>query len=132
MNLLSGMKIYTVHIPTGVSDPQEKAVFVREGFSIYAFFFHFLWAFYHRLWFTGTIILAVYVGLSALEKYHVINQVGLALLQVAVAVIVGFHAHDWRRSRLARQGYVLTDVTASDSQQRAEQRYFERMFPATH
>jgi len=130
MSLFRRMRIYTVHIPSGAADAQEKAVFVREGFNWAAFLFHFLWAFYHRLWLSGIAIMGVFVTFGIVEELHIVTRVGLSVLQLGFLVFVGFHANDWLRSQLGRRGYILSDVTAADDLLHAEQRYFERILAA--
>ena len=59
------MSIYTVHEPPrGGSNPRrdpERFVFVRDGFSFWAFLLAPLWLLRHRLWlvFVGYVIVAV-------------------------------------------------------------------------
>ncbi len=128
MNIFRGMKIYTVHVPAGAADAQEKAIFLREGFNMFAFFFHFLWAFYHRLWLPGFMVMAIFVAFGMAKELGLFNEPALGVLHMGTMVLIGYHANDWLRAKLSRGGYVLTDVTAADSLLRAEQRYFERMF----
>lgn len=126
MSLLRGMKLYTVHVPSGVDNAQEKAVFLREGFNFPAFFFHFLWAFYHRLWLPGFLIMGVFVLFGIAQELGALSSPTLAILQFGFLVLIGYHANDWQRAKLGARGYVMTDITAADSLLRAEQRYFER------
>jgi hypothetical protein len=130
MSFFRGVKIYTVHIPSGQSDAQEKAIFLREGFNWAAFFFGAFWALYQRLWVQALFILVFNMLLMTLIRDHMFASGGAGLIQLGFQIIIGFHANDWRRVKLGRQGYILTDVTAADSLLRAEQRYFERILAA--
>ena len=57
------MAVYTVHEPppkrTRPRDP-ERFVFVRDGFSFWAFLLAPLWLLWHRLW----LVLLGYIGVS--------------------------------------------------------------------
>ena len=59
------MSIYTVHEPPLKADQStpdpDRFVFVRDGFSFWAFLFAPLWMLRHRLWlvFVGYVIVAV-------------------------------------------------------------------------
>jgi hypothetical protein len=132
MTLLRSMKLYTVHVPSGVGDAQEQAVFLREGFSWAAFLFHFLWAFYHRLWLPGFMIMGVFMLFGIIQELGAISPSTLGVLQFGFLVVVGYHANDWLRAKLGTRGYVMADVTAADSLLRAEQRYFERVLHPAH
>ena len=130
MSLFSKPQIYTVHINPANNNAVEKAVFVREGFSVYAFIFGVLWALYHRAWgfaiFLG--VFAVLFGVAEHSKW--MDRDSLAIIQLAFSFLVGYHANDCRRASLAKRGYIMSDVVASDNEMRAQQRYFDRMVAA--
>lgn len=132
MSLLRGMKIYTVHIPANDQNAQEKAVFLREGFNWMAFLFTGLWALYHRLWLLVLYIVLFNVALMSLEQEAIISSSGAITIQLGFQVLVGFHANDWLRAKLAKRGYIMADISAADSLLRAEQRYFERLYHPAH
>ena len=49
--------------------PSEKARLLKDRFSPLAFFFTFLWLFWHRLWLAGLIVLGLDIGLYVLMKH---------------------------------------------------------------
>jgi hypothetical protein len=57
---------------------------------------------------------------------HLLTMTSGALVQLALNLMIGFHANDWLRARLSRRGYIMADISAADTLLRAEQRYFER------
>ncbi|MFW0778021.1 MAG: DUF2628 domain-containing protein [Rickettsiales bacterium] len=122
------MKIYTVHVESGSSNSYQKPVFVKEGFNVFAFLFTFLWALYHRLWLAALFIFAVNTALALITKSGFMSADVLGIVQIMFNAMVGFHGNDWIRSALAKRGYIMADITAADSQLRAEQRYFDRHF----
>lgn len=115
------IKIYTVH-----GDGEHDAIFIRESFSWAAFMFGPLWTLYHRLWFATFMLAAIFALLAHAGEKGWLDEPRLAVLQFALAVIIGFFANDWRRAKLARQGLHMRDIVASDSLLRAQQRYFDR------
>lgn len=117
------MKRYTVHQKEGVED---ATVFVREGFSIWAFLFGFLWLFYHRAWGPALLTLMLALMLQWLEKNGQMPEFTLAMLQFGLQLWIGFEARDWQREALAARGYRLADVVMETSEERAELRYYER------
>lgn len=121
------LKLYTVHVKPDDSAALENPVFVEEGFSVWAFFFGPLWAFYNRLWGVGLALLLVEALMVSLDKHEVLLPESIALLMFGYKTLTGYLANDWRRSGLARRGYALYDVVASDSELRASQRYFDRV-----
>jgi len=67
----------------------------------------------------------------ALLRNHLLSADSTAIVQMAMNVLIGFHANDWLRAKLKKRGYITADITAADSKLRAEQRYFERHLAAT-
>jgi len=127
MSIFNPMKIYTVHVKPGLENAGQQPVFVGEGFNFFAFVFTFLWALYQRLWVPALLIFGVDFLLLSMNQHHILNHLSLAAIDLGFHILVGFWANDWLRTRLARRGYILADVTAGDNRLRAEQRYFERM-----
>lgn len=124
------MRIYTVHINPSLPHPMERAVFIHEGFSFFAFLFGVFWALYHRLWFVAFILAAVIFLFGALDNMKLLDNISLLVLQLASDVIVGMWANDWYRATLARRGYITSDVVVGDSELRAKQRYFDNVLAA--
>lgn len=130
--MFGGMKIYTVHVRPGEPQAPTKPIFVREGFNWMAFFLTFLWAGYHRLWLPMLAILAFNGLCVALQEHHILSASSTAMLLFGLQLVVGFHGNDWLRARLARRGYIITDISSGDNLLRAQQRYFERYLAAAH
>lgn len=128
--MFHGMKIYTVHVRPDTQQAQEKPIFLREGFNWMAFFFGGFWALYHRLWWYAAVIVFVNIALGLIAKEGILSRDAMMAVQLGFQAIVGFYANDWLRAKLEKRGYVFADVTAADSELRAEQRYFERALAA--
>src|SRR5271157_1981408 len=101
------MSIYTVHVPpagaqTSPPDP-ERFVFVRDGFSFWAFLLAPLWMLWHRLWlvFVAYCVLAIALqaALQAIGASFGMRLTAGALL----ALLVGLEAATLRRLTLARR-----------------------------
>lgn len=127
--MLNRMKIYTVHAKPGARGA-EKPVFVREGFNWMAFLFTGLWALYQLLWWPALFIVAFHIALGMLAEHHLLSAASVSVVQLGFQVLVGYLGNDWLRGRLRRRGYVMSDVTAAETQLGAEQRYFERYLAA--
>ncbi len=127
MSIFGGMKIYTVHIKPGMANAQARPVFVKEGFNFWAFLFT------DSL---GALSAPVATGVAdrRLQCAAVAHAQGImcstrpasAVIHLGFHLVVGFWGNDWLRARLARRGYIMADISVSDSLLRAEQRYFER------
>ncbi len=124
-------RIYTVHVRQWSASTDREAVFVREGFSWGAFFFSVLWALRYRMWLTAIFLFVVSVALSLASDLLRVDPLTESALGVALALIIGWEANDWRRRSLARRGYVMAAVIAAENLLEAERRFFARTADVT-
>jgi hypothetical protein len=103
------------------------AVFVREGFCWPAALFSVIWTLWHRLWAWSLVLVVVGAGFGVAASWWGIGPMIQAVVTVGIAILVGFHANDWRRGSLVRRGYLLAGVVAGDGIAAAEQRFFDRV-----
>lgn len=123
------MATYTVHEPPlkpGKSAPDpDRFVFVRDGFSFWAFLLAPFWMLRHRLW---LVLIGYLIVVAAL-------QVGLPLLgaptgvmvtvAVLLALLLGFEAATLRRFTLARRRWRNAGIVVGDDLESAERRFFD-------
>jgi Protein of unknown function (DUF2628) len=123
------MSIYTVHEPPSTDeqaapDP-ERLVFVRDGFSFWAFLLTPAWMLWHGLWlvFLGYLVVAALlaVGLHAIGASTGVTLATAALL----ALLVGFEAATLRRLTLARRRWRNVGIVVGDDMESAERRFFD-------
>ena len=123
------MSIYTVHEPplkAGESTPDpDRFVFVRDGFSFWAFLLAPLWMLRHRLWlvFVGYVIVAValQVGLRLIGASSGV----IIIVSFLLALLVGFEAATLRRFTLSRRRWNNVAVVVGDDLESAERRFFD-------
>lgn len=124
-------RVYTVHVRQWSAASDREAVFVREGFSWGAFFFSVLWALRYRLWLAALLIFAASVALGVICDVLLVDPLTESALSLALALIIGWEANDWRRRALARRGYVNAAIIVAPSLLAAEQRFFSRTADVT-
>jgi hypothetical protein len=129
---MASKRIYTVHIKPEMKNPYEDPVFIEEKFNFLAFIFHILWAFYYRLWWVAAGLFALEIMLRAFAYQGSLSHLNATIIGLGVQMLLGFHANDFRRAKLRKQGYITSDIVVSDSLIAAEQRFFERHFPRHH
>jgi bacteriorhodopsin len=128
--MFHGMKIYTVHVQPDRFKAKEQPIFLREGFNWMAFLFTFLWAFYNRMWLVGFVVLGVSLVVQAVATSVGLSELSVTAMQFGIQILVGMQGNDWLRAKLAKQGYILADISSGDSLLSAQQRYFERYVAA--
>jgi hypothetical protein len=110
------LRVYSVHRRR----PAELEL-VKEGFCWPAFLFGPLWCAARRewlglaAWLAAALVLGAGAGLTLAEPAQLVVALGFSAL-------VGCAANDWRRWRLARAGWRLTDVVAAASLAEAEEK----------
>ena len=123
------MAIYTVHEPplrAGAAAPDpERYVFVRDGFSFWAFVFGPLWMLRHRLW----LVLLLYIVISAVLE-AAIRFAGASVFVVGcvgflLSLLIGLEASSLRRFTLRRRGWKYAGVVSGEDREAAERRFFD-------
>lgn len=123
------MSIYTVHQPpldsvAAAAEPY-RFVFVRDGFSWWAFLLTPFWMLRHRLWLALVIYLlvsaALDVGLRALGG----SAFTMVLAGPLISLLAGLEAGTLRRFKLARRHWRNLGVVTGDDVEDAERRFFD-------
>jgi len=123
------MAVYTVHQPPlkkyeGGPDP-ERFVFVRDGFSFWAFILGPLWMLWHRMWLVLIGYIAVAVALHFALKYVGASDSTSVVVGVLLALLVGIEAGTLRRFTLGRRRFRNLGVVVGDDREAAERRFFD-------
>jgi Protein of unknown function (DUF2628) len=122
------MSIYTVHQPL---DPGAAAaepyrfVFVRDGFSWWAFLLTPFWMLRHRLWLALAIYLLVSAALDAVLRALGASVLTLVLAGLLISLLAGLEASTLRRFKLARRHWRNIGVVTGDDLEDAERRFFD-------
>jgi hypothetical protein len=123
------MSIYTVHQPpldsgTAATEP-HRFVFVRDGFSWWAFLLTPLWMLWHRLWLALVIYLllsaALDIGLRALGA----PVFTLVLVGLLISLLAGLEAATLRRFKLTRRHWRNIGVVTGNDVEDAERHFFD-------
>jgi hypothetical protein len=123
------MSIYTVYEPplkAHESAPNpERFVFVRDGFSFWAFLLAPWWMLRHRLWLalTGYVILAI--ALSVALRFAGASTTVTLMAGALFSLLVGFEAATLRRFKLSRRGWKNVGIVVGDDLESAERRFFD-------
>ncbi len=122
------MAVYTVHEPPlrateSAVDPQ-RFVFVRDGFSIWAFVAAALWMLWHRMWLVLALYVAVTVGLETVLRYAGVSSPILSLVVLLISLLVGIEAGTLRRFTLTCRGWKNVGVVSAYDLEDAERRFF--------
>jgi hypothetical protein len=123
------MSVYTVYQPPlSAADNlpvTDRFVFVRDGFSWWAFLLTPLWMLRHRLW----RVLTVYVLVLALidAALHVLGASTFSIVVVGalISLFVGLEAGTLRRFTLSGRGWRNVGVVSGHDAEEAERRFFD-------
>ena len=123
------MSIYTVHQPpldsgAAAAEPY-RFVFVRDGFSWWAFLLTPFWMLRHRLWLALVVYVlisaAVDVGLRALGA----SVFPMVLAGLLISLLAGLEAGTLRRFKLTCRRWRNIGVVTGDDLEDAERRFFD-------
>jgi hypothetical protein len=123
------MAVYTVHQPPAHhADPlpdAERLVFVRDGFSFWAFLIAPVWMLWHRMWLVLLGYIVVFVGLDAALAALGASGGAISAIGLLVALLVGLEASTLRRVSLWRRGFRNIGIVSGADREDAERRFFE-------
>lgn len=120
------MRIYAAYLDPASLEQDRALTLVKEGMCWPAFFFSFLWAAWHGLWWAALALLAAVLGLAAVLTALGANGAAGAISAIAVAAFAGTAANDWRARALERRGRTLVAVVAGRNAEDAARRFFRR------
>jgi hypothetical protein len=123
------MAVYTVHEPPqrrdGETPAPERFIFVRDGFSFWAFLLGPLWMLRHRMWLVLFGLGLMLAGLDfASQRLSLSSEVG-AVVILLLALLIGFEAGTLRRFTLARRKWSNVGIIVGDDLEAAERRFFD-------
>jgi hypothetical protein len=123
------MPIYTVHEPPlkagqPAANP-ERLVFVRDGFSFWAFLLTPLWMLRHRLWLTFVGYAIVATALEGSLRAIGASTTVLVTAGASLSLLVGLEAATLRRFALARRRWRNVGIVLGDDLEAAERRFFD-------
>jgi hypothetical protein len=114
-------------LPESADALNQEPVIIADSFNFKAFIFHILWALYHRLWKTVTLLVLSFGGLQALESYGILSKAASQPIQLGVLALLGFSASGMLSRKLEGKGYTLDALIVAESPESAELRYFEKL-----
>jgi hypothetical protein len=123
------MSIYTVYEPPlkaheSAPDP-ERFIFVRDGFSFWAFLLAPWWMLRHRLWLALVCYVILAVALSVALRLIGTSAAVAIIAGALFSLLVGFEAATLRRFGLARRGWRNVGIVVGDDVESAERRFFD-------
>ena len=121
------MSTYTVHEPPQGATAADTArfVFVRDGFSFWAFLFGSLWMLWHRMWLVLLGYIVMFGGLAILLRAAGASGSVVAFIGLLLSFLVGLEAGTLRRFTLGRRGWHNVGVVSGDNVEHAERRFFD-------
>ncbi len=122
------MGVYTVHMKGSPDDLSaiERTAFVREGFAWTALLFGPFWLIGRQLWLALLVWCLAQGAIIALDAYVLPSHEALNLLEILLALALGFEGGSIRRAALASRGYHFIDVVSGRRLADAERSLFGR------
>jgi Protein of unknown function (DUF2628) len=122
------MAVYTVHQPQArdaVSLPNAaRMVFVRDGFSFWAFLLAPIWMLWHRMWLVLLGYVVIVGGIDAVLAAVGASGVAISVVGLFISLLVGLEASTLRRLSLWRRRFRNVGVVSGADREDAERRFF--------
>jgi hypothetical protein len=122
------MAVYIVYQPPAraaeAASSPEQFVFVRDGFSFWAFVLPPLWMLWRRLW----LVLLIYVlAVAALQgglRLGGGSVTAIVIVAVLIRLLVAMEAGTLRRWTLGRRGFQEVGIVSAADLEEAERRFY--------
>lgn len=115
----------------GPTEAMDRAVFLKDGFAVYAFLFTGLWLLAKRLWLAFFIFLLAWGALLLAGSRLGFNPLAIALAQTVIGVYLGLEGNALVERKLLRKGWTLAGVVEGKQIDQIERRFFEQAGPET-
>lgn len=127
------MQTYTIYERYPASEDIEQRaselVFVKEGFSIFAFLVPLIWLLFNRMWWEAGAFFAFVVILDGVLTLLGVGPEINAVVSFLINVIFAFEARNLHRYNLERKGYSMIAVASGHNLDEVEQRFFTEWLP---
>lgn len=117
------MKSYVVLTPPEGGRFDEKAIFVRDGFSLLALLMPVIWFLWHRMWWwaLGYLTVSILLGWAIERTEWSGTGIAAALL---LSLFAGLEGRIMRVRTLERRGWTVREMIAAPDRDAAESLYF--------
>ncbi|MCB1420081.1 MAG: DUF2628 domain-containing protein [Notoacmeibacter sp.] len=117
------MASFTVIAPP--ADPEgERALFLRDGFSVFAFLLPLVWLLWRRLWLEAVLYLALMVGVTLCVRQGWVPSPAVGVTSLLASLYVGLEATTLRLAGLLRRGHSEVGIVQADDVAEAEIRWY--------
>ena len=121
------LSTYTVYAPA--DQAPENLVFVKEGFSWFAFLLPLIWLLMRRAWRSSLIYFALTIVLSTLAAAFGLDPSVLIAPTLLANLFIGLEAAALHQAALNRRGFHHIASVQGTSQTEAERHYFSNLAP---
>lgn len=120
------MASYSILSSARPGQPDADALVIGDRFSLFAFLFGGLWFFWHGVWFVGVLLILADLAL-AFAAYSTGNWLLAYVCDLALALLVGLEAGNWRLEAALGKGYRVVDIVEADNAETAFARHAFRL-----
>ena len=121
------MKLYNALIKKSDTGKIEDIVLLKDGFSIWAFFFSALWFLYHKMRKEFCILLVVNIAFAFSDKVCLLSGFDEFCLQMAFFFIIALNANYWLVDDLRKRGYEFVGMVFGTDDANARMRFVENL-----
>ncbi|MEJ2125404.1 MAG: DUF2628 domain-containing protein [Alphaproteobacteria bacterium] len=127
------MQTYTIYERYPASEDIEQRaselVFVKEGFSIFAFLAPLIWLLFNRMWWEAAAFFCLMMFLEITVSLLGIGPEITAVISFLINIIFAFEARNLQRYGLERNGYSMIAIVSGRNLDEAEQRFLSEWLP---
>ena len=121
------MKLYNSYIKKAKDGDIEDLIFIKNGFSLSALFFNFIWFSFHKMLNASIIfVIIIWVTMQLLGILGINGFPSFLLSFISTSLVIGVNANFWHSKYLRYKNYKFVGCFFGDSKEAAKLRFVEQ------
>lgn len=121
------MKLYNSYIKKRETGDIEDLIFIKNGFSIPALIFNFIWFAYHRMIKAAVLaVLTIWILIQVFNLLGISGAAAFLLSFLGVSLIIGVNGNFWHSKYLRAKNYEFIGCFFGESKEAVKLRFVEQ------
>lgn len=114
-----------------VYESKEKSgsnyVFIKKGFSFYAFFLNIIWLAHNKIWNLFFILFSFLIILNVFKQKKIIDENEITIINFGIMLLLGFSSCDIKSYYFEKKGYKKNNTIISNNLLEAKKNFYSSL-----
>lgn len=114
--------------PLDYDDIMANHVFIKQGFSIWAYVFNIFWLLYNKIWDAALFVAVLYCFLGVLLKFEIIDIISLRIIfSFGIRLWLGFDGANLKEDAYLKKGFQTVDIVSARTTEEAQRVFLTKI-----